>query len=153
CVTVASLPELPPMTFPSDFSSANLKVGSSFSDKAGSGTLFMKLGSPAAAGCAAARAVAARPAVATSTSRRCMSDMDRHPEVNGPVAPRGGAAAIRPHAIMHKQHHNDNPVTPGYHVHEEPGASAQRRGIPGMPPKQSVRRNRAGRLPFCCDRK
>src|SRR6478736_8478814 len=51
CVTVASLPKLLPITLPSDFSSANLKVGNSLPDRSGSGTLFMKLGSPAPAGC------------------------------------------------------------------------------------------------------
>src|SRR4051812_17339200 len=52
------------MTLPSDFSSSNLNVGSSLPDRSGSGTLFEKLGSPAAAGfappAAAASAAAAR---------------------------------------------------------------------------------------------
>jgi hypothetical protein len=42
CSTVASLPKLPPMTLPWDCSKANLNVGSSFPDKSGSGTLFLK---------------------------------------------------------------------------------------------------------------
>src|ERR1700733_2374969 len=49
CSTVASLPKLLPMTLPSDFSRANLNVGSSCPDKSGSGTLLEKLVSPAVA--------------------------------------------------------------------------------------------------------
>ena len=76
CVTVASLPKLLPMTLPSDFSSANLKVGSSLPDRSGSGTLFMKLGSPASAACDPLNvASAAMPAAVTRNSRRCGSDM------------------------------------------------------------------------------
>lgn len=76
CVTVASLPKLPPITLPCDFSSANLKVGNSLPERSGSGTLFMKLGSPAAAGCEALSAAsAATPAAATRKSRRSGSDM------------------------------------------------------------------------------
>src|SRR5215831_17078704 len=75
CLTVASFPELWPMTFPSDFSRANLNVGSSSPERAGSGTLFMKLGSPASAGFAAVKAAVAKPAVPTRTSRRRTSDM------------------------------------------------------------------------------
>ena len=48
CSTVASFAEFSPITFPLDFSRANLKVGSSLPETRGSGTLFMKLGSPAA---------------------------------------------------------------------------------------------------------
>src|SRR6516165_12178819 len=62
------------MTFPSDFSRANLKVGRSSPERSGSGTLFMKLGSPAAAGFAAATAAAAS-AEPIRTSRRCTLDM------------------------------------------------------------------------------
>jgi hypothetical protein len=76
CVTVASLPELLPITLPSDFSSANLKVGKSLSDSAGSGTLFMKLGSPAMAGRAEASVASeAMAAALAKNSRRCGSDM------------------------------------------------------------------------------
>src|SRR5689334_10493725 len=80
------------MTLPSDFSRANLNVGRSLPDKAGSGTLFMKLGSPATAGCAppivASEAI---PAAATRNSRRCGSDMlsswwDENPPANGHMA-------------------------------------------------------------------
>ena len=39
CVTVASLPKLLPITLPSDFSSANLKVGSSLPDRSGIGNV------------------------------------------------------------------------------------------------------------------
>src|SRR5271154_4935665 len=42
CPTVASLPKLPPMTLPWDFSKANLNVGSSLPESSGSGTLFLK---------------------------------------------------------------------------------------------------------------
>src|SRR5262249_780052 len=62
------------MTFPSDFSRANLKVGRSSPERSGSGTLFMKLGSPAAAGFAAATAAAAS-AEPIRTSRRCTLDI------------------------------------------------------------------------------
>ncbi len=77
-VTVASLPKLPPITLPWLASSANLKVGSSLSDSAESGTLFMKLGSPAAA-CVVPASVASVPtaAAAARNSRRCGSDMRR----------------------------------------------------------------------------
>src|SRR5262245_41491684 len=75
-VTVASLPKLLPITLPCDFSSANLKVGSSFSESWGSGTLFMKDGSPAAACCVPLNvASVAMPAAAVKNSRRCGSDM------------------------------------------------------------------------------
>ena len=49
CSTVASLPKLPPMTLPSDFSSANLNVGSSLPESKGSGTLFLNGKSSSAA--------------------------------------------------------------------------------------------------------
>src|SRR5271170_4080651 len=39
--TVASLPKLPSMTLPRDFSSENLNVGNSFPDSSGSGVLFL----------------------------------------------------------------------------------------------------------------
>ena len=50
------------MTLPSDFSSSNLNVGNSLPESSGSGTLFMKLGSPASARLVPTRvaAVAAR---------------------------------------------------------------------------------------------
>ena len=41
CSTVASLPTLPPITLPADFSSSNLNVGSSLPDSSGSGTLLL----------------------------------------------------------------------------------------------------------------
>src|SRR5437879_3947215 len=74
-VTVASFPELLPITLPSDFSSANLKVGRSLSDSTGSGTLFMKLGSPAAAGCTPLSVASEAIPAAVKNSRRCGSDM------------------------------------------------------------------------------
>jgi hypothetical protein len=46
--TEATLTELLPKIFPADFSNSNLNVGSSLPDRSGSGTLFMKLGSPMA---------------------------------------------------------------------------------------------------------
>src|SRR5882757_1551529 len=76
CSTVASLPKLLPITLPADFSSANLNVGRSLPERAGSGTLFIKLGSPAAAGCAPLSVASeAIPAAAAKNSRRCGSDM------------------------------------------------------------------------------
>jgi hypothetical protein len=63
------------MTLPSDFSRANLNVGSASLDRSGSGTLFMKLASPAWAGDAAAKAAVARPTLAIRTSRRSTSDI------------------------------------------------------------------------------
>src|SRR5438445_809336 len=60
------------MTLPSDFSSANLKVGNSLPARMGSGTLFMKFGSPAAAdfgSVSVAVIAAANPAAAAMKSR------------------------------------------------------------------------------------
>jgi len=77
CSTVASFELFLPITFPpDDFSRANLKVGSSLPDTSGSGTLFMKLGSPASAVLEPSRtAAAANPAVPARKSRRCRSDI------------------------------------------------------------------------------
>ena len=65
------------MTLPVDFSSANLNVGNSLPDSTGSGTLFMKLGSPPAATRVAIVAVvaAASAAAPERNSRRWKSDM------------------------------------------------------------------------------
>src|SRR6185436_12189285 len=63
------------MTLPSDFSSANLKVGRSLPASVGSGTLFMKLGSPPAAGVAEPSAASEAIPAAARNSRRCGSDM------------------------------------------------------------------------------
>src|SRR3954462_15927741 len=63
------------MTLPSDFSSANLKVGRSLPASVGSGTLFMKLGSPPAAGWAPPSAASEAMPAAARNSRRCGSDM------------------------------------------------------------------------------
>src|SRR6266850_678562 len=63
------------MTLPSDFSSANLKVGRSLADSVGSGTLFMKLGSPPAAGVAEPSAASEAMPAAARNARRCGSDM------------------------------------------------------------------------------
>jgi hypothetical protein len=73
CSTVASRAVFLPMTLALDFSRENLKVGSSFWESSGSGTLFMKLGSPARAFPAEARAAvtpAANAAVPVRKSRR-----------------------------------------------------------------------------------
>src|ERR1700730_3899170 len=78
CVTVASLAVLLPITFAFDFSRANLKVGRSLPDRSGSGTLFMKLGSPASACLAPVRAAvtpAENAAAPFRKSRRWRSDM------------------------------------------------------------------------------
>ncbi len=63
CTTVASLPKLPPIARPSDFSSANLKVGKSLPESNGSGRLFLKAKSSSAAAFIPTRlaAVAAEP--------------------------------------------------------------------------------------------
>src|ERR1700677_4272603 len=58
------------MTLPSDFSRANLNVGSSCSDKSGSGTLLEKLGSPAVALDVAANPTAEAAKVAPKNWRR-----------------------------------------------------------------------------------
>src|SRR6476620_5355018 len=63
------------MTLPSDFSNANLKVGRSLPASVGSGTLFMKLGSPPAAGRAVASAANETVPAAAKKSRRCGSVM------------------------------------------------------------------------------
>src|SRR5205807_76906 len=73
CLTVASLAVFWPLTRPFDFSKANLKVGSSLSDRSGSGTLFMKLASPASTRSAPTKAAvipAAIAAVPVKKSRR-----------------------------------------------------------------------------------
>jgi hypothetical protein len=73
CTTVASLATLLPITFASDFSSSNLKVGNSFPESRMSGTLFMKLGSPASARLVPTResvVAAARAAAPVRKSRR-----------------------------------------------------------------------------------
>src|SRR5437588_9524613 len=78
CSTVASRAKLRPTTFAFDFSRANLKVGSSLPETRGSGTLFMKLGSPASARRVPARATvtpAANAAAPVRKSRRWKSDM------------------------------------------------------------------------------
>ena len=78
CLTVASLASLPSSIFPLDFSSSNLKVGRSSPASSGSGTLFMKLASPASARLVAASvaaAAAASPAAPARNSRRCNLDM------------------------------------------------------------------------------
>ena len=78
CSTVASLPKLPPITLPSDFSSSNLKVGNSLPASSGSGTLFMKLGSPASARLVPTRVAvvaAANAAAPVRKSRRWKLDM------------------------------------------------------------------------------
>src|SRR5260370_34273164 len=62
--TVASLAVLAPITFAFDFSRANLNVGSSLPARSGSGTLFMKLGSPAATRLVSIRAAVVAAAVA-----------------------------------------------------------------------------------------
>jgi hypothetical protein len=74
------LAEAAAITFPADFSSANLNVGSWSPDRSPSGTLFMKLGSPAAAGVAAASPAAAMPMPAMRTSRRSTSTMACPPD-------------------------------------------------------------------------
>src|SRR5438270_3511575 len=63
------------MTLPSDFSKANLKVGRSLPASVGSGTLFMKLGSPPAAGVAEPSADSEAMPAAARNFRRCGSDM------------------------------------------------------------------------------
>src|SRR4051794_25037177 len=63
------------MTLPSDFSSANLKVGRSLPASVGSGTLFMKLGSPPAAGVAEPSAASETMPAAARNARRCGSDI------------------------------------------------------------------------------
>src|SRR5437899_11160522 len=63
------------MTLPSDFSSANLKVGRSLPASVVSGTLFMKLGSPPAAGVAEPSAASETMPAAAKNARRCGSDM------------------------------------------------------------------------------
>src|SRR5579871_3084254 len=76
--TVASLAVFLPVTRPLDFSRENLKFGSSLPENRGSGTLFMKLGSPAWARPVAARAAvtpAANAAVPFRKSRRWISDI------------------------------------------------------------------------------
>src|SRR5262245_55618105 len=65
------------MTFPLDFSSSNLKVGNSPPARTWSGTLFMKLGSPASAGlvpASAAVVAAAIPAASAMKARLCIVD-------------------------------------------------------------------------------
>jgi hypothetical protein len=75
CSTVASLPKLPPITFPCDASSANLKVGSSFLLSSGSGTLFIKLGSPNAMRPVPANPVDAAAATAAAPVRKLLRSM------------------------------------------------------------------------------
>src|SRR5207247_2518800 len=78
CRAVASLAVLLPITRPFDFSRANLKVGNSLPETRGSGTLFMKLGSPASARRLPARAAvtpAANAAAPVRKFRRWKFDM------------------------------------------------------------------------------
>src|SRR5947209_2486597 len=78
CVTLASFEVLVPTTRPRDRSRANLNVGSVLLVNSGSGTLFMKLGSPASARPRVARPAvipAANAAAPVRKSRRCKSDM------------------------------------------------------------------------------
>jgi hypothetical protein len=73
-----ALAKLFPITFASDFSSSNLNVGRSLPEVGGSGTLFMKLGSPPSAQrgsiCAAVKP-AAISAAPFRKSRRCEFNM------------------------------------------------------------------------------
>src|SRR5262249_15715871 len=62
------------MTFPWDFSRANLKVGRSSPERSGSGTWFMKLGSPAAPGFVGGKGGEAS-GEPIRTSRRCTFDI------------------------------------------------------------------------------
>src|SRR5689334_15386518 len=62
------------MTLPADFSSANLNVGSSLPARSGSGTLFMKLGSPPTAAGAVRADAAAGVAVRNGNASRLGSD-------------------------------------------------------------------------------
>ena len=76
---MASLAVLLPITFAFDLSRANLNVGSSLPDRSGSGTLFMKLESPAATRLVPTRAAvvaAVNAAAAVRKSRRWKSDME-----------------------------------------------------------------------------
>src|SRR5262249_35691145 len=68
--------KLLPITFPTDFSRANLKVGNSLPDSKGSGTLFMKLGSPAAACPAPPRAAVAAASAAAPVRKSLRSRLD-----------------------------------------------------------------------------
>src|SRR5438105_4960711 len=77
--TVASRAVFLPITFGLDFSRAYLKVGSSLPASTGSGTLFMKLGSPASAHRDAASeevTAAANAAAPDKNSRRLISDIE-----------------------------------------------------------------------------
>src|SRR5262245_13443878 len=101
CSTVASLAVPLLSAFPLDFSRANLNVGSFLPETRGSGTLFMKLGSPASAWRALVRAAvtpAANAAVPLRKSRRWSSDMGAPEERTipgdcGERLPRGSVAA------------------------------------------------------------
>src|SRR5260370_36763136 len=78
--TPASVEMLLPITrLTFDFSRLNLKVGSSLPDRSGSGTLFMKLGSPASTRLVPTRAAvgaAAHPAAPVRKSRRWQPGME-----------------------------------------------------------------------------
>src|SRR2546423_1838576 len=71
CSTVASFELFLPITFPpGDFSRANLNVGSSLPDTSGSGTLFVKLGSPPSTRPELARAAVVAAAIAAAPVKK-----------------------------------------------------------------------------------
>jgi hypothetical protein len=70
--TVASLAVLLPVTFAFDFSRANLKDGSSLPERSGSGTLFVKLGSPPSTRPVPARAAVVAAAMAAAPVRKSL---------------------------------------------------------------------------------